>query len=112
MSSTIVTLKYIKEAQYNSKLFKVCVKKNCQKLNKMLKTWDDETFIYLKDKYLDLNKEAVELMGMYDMKLYFDEYTNNDDETIVYINKIRYKPSTFVEKHVVASLGEDSDDDW
>ena len=112
MTSTTVTLKYLKEAQYESKLFKVCeFNANNSVLARFIKPYEDTNFLYLKEKYLDANKTKVEPLHFYKMKLYFDTFTNNEDKDITYISKVRVKETDYKEV-VEVDMGEDSDNDW
>ena len=112
MTSTTVTLKYLKEAQYESKLFKVCeFNPNNSVLAIFIKPYEDTNFIYLKTKYLDANKTQVEPLKFYKMKLYFDSFTNNEDKEITYISKVRVKETDYEEVNEVV-MGKDSDNDW
>ena len=112
MTSTTVTLKYLKEAQYESKLFKVCeFNANNSVLSRFVKPYEDTNFIYLKTKYLDANKTQVEPLHYYKMKLYFDTFTNKEDKDVTYISKVRVKETDYTEPDEVV-MGEDSDTEW
>ena len=91
MSKTTITAKYLKVAKYESKLFKVCESSPNEKLNKFIKVWEGCSMIYLKEKHLDANTEELELGKFYKMRLYFDEFLNDEGKNILYVSKIRYK---------------------
>ena len=107
--TTTITTKYLKEAQYESKLFKVVEYNNTHKiLKRFVKNWEEAHFVYLKNKYLDKNHDTLEEGNYYKMKLTFDCFTNDEGKDIVYICKIRYKPVEYQEK-VVMNESDDSD---
>jgi len=108
LEKSIVILKYIKEAKFESKLFKVCeVQTNEVLFNEFTKTWDNERFVYLKNKYL---KQELESLSYYKTKIKMDSFTNNLGETIKFICYVKCKPmSEYVE---VSKLDQESDSDF
>ncbi len=108
-NKTTIIVKYLKDAQFDSKLFKVCESTSHKCLDKFIKTWDDEKFIYLKNKYLDMNKEELERLKYYKMKIYFDSFKNGEDKEVLYICKVRHK---LTEYHELVKEDKDSDNDW
>jgi len=102
------TAKYLKDAQYDSKLFKV-VEGLSPKMDRFVKTWDNENFIYLKNKYLDANKDDLERLKYYKIKIWVESFTNDEGKQITYISKIKYIPTHFTEK---VEANESSDDEW
>ena len=89
----VITLKYIKEGNFNSSLFKVYLfDKDNKILMNTMKTWDNSHFIYLKNKLLpkDLHKNTC-----YRFKLYYTTFETDDNKTINYIKKIKGKISDF-----------------
>ena len=108
-----LTVKFLKEANYDSKLFKVLKHSKSNNLTRMVKDWDDEKFIYLKNKYLDQNKEELERLKYYRMKVKFDSFKNEQGENITYVCRIKYKPTHFEEKvkKVKARVVESSGDE-
>ena len=104
-----ITVKFLKEAQYESKLFKVVeINKKHPLLDKFIKEWEDTKMIYLKNKYLNMKKTPLELQSYYRVQLNFEEFTNNDGKDIVFINKIRYKAVEFEEEVFI----NESDDNY
>jgi hypothetical protein len=104
-----VTLKFLKTANYESKLFKVVeVNKDHQLLNKFIKSWEGTKMMYLKEKYLNEKHNPLSLGSYYRVQLSFEEFTNNDGKDIVFINKIRYKAVEFEEK-VMMNSDDESD---
>lgn len=102
------TAKFLKEANYDSKLFKIVeVNKTHQLLDKFVKNWEDMEMIYLKNKYLKNNK--LEPKNYYKFRVGFQEFVNNEGKDVVYINKIKYKPVEFTEKVFLNIEDEDSD---
>jgi hypothetical protein len=102
-----ITVKYLKPANYESKLFKVVeVNKDNLLLKKFVKEWEDMKMIYLKDKYLNEKHTPLELQSYYRVQLYFEEFTNNDGKDIVFINRIRHKPVEYEEKIFINSEDE------
>lgn len=101
------TAKFLKEAQYESKLFKVVeVNTDHPLLDKFVKNWEDMRMIYLKNKYLNVKK--LEVGSYYKFLVYFEQFTNNEDKEIIYINKIRHKSVEFDER-VYMDSEDDSD---
>ena len=91
-------VKYLKEAQYESKLFKIVEMINTHTLlHKFIKQWEGVDMIYLKNKYL--NEQHTELItgNYYKVMVYFEQFTNDEGKEIVYINKIRHKSVEFEE---------------
>ena len=92
MSSTVITAKYLKPAQFDSKLFKVCeYDEEHEKLQSFIKPYEGTDFLYLKEKYLAKSKTELAPHHYYKIKLTFDEFTNKKGEDIKYISKIRLK---------------------
>jgi len=91
-TSTVITAKFIKTADYDSCLFKVVEQKEeHETLGNYIKEFNGDNFIYLKNKYLDANKKGLDLLCYYKMKLSFDTFTNKEDKEITYISQIRYR---------------------
>tara|TARA_R110000868_G_scaffold137660_2_gene351223 strand:- start:4012 stop:4359 length:348 start_codon:yes stop_codon:yes gene_type:complete len=91
-TTTLITAKYLKPAQYDAKLFKVCEHDTShEKLNKFVKVWEGTHLIYLKEKYLAKTNIELVPLEFYKLKLTFDEFTNSNGEFIQYISKIRLK---------------------
>lgn len=106
-NKTTITAKYIKEAQYESQLFKVVEYDTKHPiLKKFVKVWEDANFIYLKDKHLEKNKDDLITSDYYKIKLTFDEFDNDEGKHIIYIKKIKYKAVKYTE---VNDNSDDSD---
>lgn len=104
-----ITMKYLKEGDYDSKLFKVLeVNSNHPLLSNFVKVWEDCRMIYIKNKYLNQKKNPLELMKYYRARLLFDNFTNEEGKDIVYISKVHYKPIEYTED-VFDNSDEDSD---
>jgi len=102
--------KYLKIANYDSKLFKIVeVNKDHKLLSKFVKMWEGTKMIYLKDKYLNEKYTPLNLHDYYKFQVYFEQFTNNEGKDIVYINKIRHKSVEYQEK-VYMHSDEDSSD--
>ena len=94
-----ITLKYLKPANYESKLFKLCeVNKNHPLLQKFIKNWEDVKMMYLKDKYLNTKHCPLELGNYYRVQVCFEQFVNNEGKEIVFINKIRHKSVEYEEQ--------------
>jgi hypothetical protein len=104
----VITSKYIKQGQYESKLFKVLESEKNDVLSKMVKSWDNESFLYIKEKVL-LGQD-LEINKYYKMKLYFDSFTTDEGKDITYIRGVKYKEVDFHEKS--APMDCMSDDDF
>ena len=104
------TAKFLKEANYDSKLFKLEeVNKHHPLLDKFVKNWEGVKMIYLKNKYLNEKHATLEVGSYYRFLVCFEQFTNNEDKEIVFINKIRHKSVEYEEKVYVDSDEEDSD---
>ncbi len=110
MTSTkaTLTLKFLKNANYDSKLFKVCeVNVDHKLLSHFVKVWEDCSMIYLKEKYLNEKKVPLVLQNYYRVQLCFEQFTNSEGKDIVFVNKIRHRAlPEYTEKTM-----EDSDND-
>lgn len=77
MTSTLIFVKYLKPAQYESKLFAVVkYNQNKHQLKPIVKTHKDKRYLYIKDKYL--NNVELEEYHYYAFKIYIDSYVNKD----------------------------------
>ncbi len=106
--SSTFTAKYLKPAQYESKLFKIVeYHKRNHLLEKFVKNWEDNELIYLKEKYLEMNNDTLEEKNYYKVKVWFSQFTTDDKKDILYIAKIKYKAVDYKEKVVMNSDNSD-----
>jgi len=102
-------LKFLKDAKFESKLFKVLeVEKDHPLLNKFIKEWENVKLIYLKEKYLNTKHTELIAGDYYKFQLSFDKFEKEGKE-IVFINKVRFKVAQYTEVNLDS---EDDGEDW
>jgi hypothetical protein len=96
---SLFTAKFIKEAKFDTKMFKVVeIHKHHILLDRFIKNWEGKQFIYLKNKYLNGD---LELLSYYKILVSFEKFTNEEGKEIVYINGIKFKPVEYKETRYV-----------
>ena len=103
-----ITVKFLKEAKYETNMFKIVeINVNHKLLDRFIKEYDGTRLIYLKHKYMNLEKTPLENNKFYKVQLSFEQFINNEEKEIIFINKIRHKQVKYVEKVYDFSSDED-----
>ena len=108
MATTILTVRYLKPAQFDSSLFAVVEHNQKNKnLHKKMRTHEGANYLYVKDRLLPQMEEKT----YYKMKLHFDTFTNGEGTDITFIDGCRLKETNYQPHPVVVLSDFDSDSD-
>ena len=88
---TSLKTEYITETKYDAFMFKVLSKDDNELLNKLVKEYEGNEYIYIKMKHLKkMNKDHK----WWKLTVLVDEFTNNEDKLITYVKAAKVKQIT------------------
>ena len=93
-TTSTIFVKHLKPSNYDTHLFAVL--HNDETMDKFVKVYNDNKYLYIKNKHLKFLDDTDETNFV--LKMTIDNFTNNEGNLITYIKKVKPKTNKKVDK--------------